>query len=108
MSEPLTLLLWVVLAALGAVGLTIIARNAPGIRGLVLDARKPWACNVCMPLYTVAAMLALPAARTGDWSFGLVYPAAYAVTYSILQWLSQPPGPPEFNIPEDSEEVRDA
>ena len=92
-----TLLLWSLLSAFGAVGLTIIIRNAPIVRGWVMDAKKPWACNVCMPVYTVAAMLAVPTAV--DWHNVLAYPAAYALAYIVLQKLAQPPG--VLEIPAD-------
>jgi hypothetical protein len=96
MKTPAELLLWSLLAGVGAAGLTVLVRNAPGIRGLVAEAKKPWACNVCMPLYAVAAMLAVPIYQTGDWSYVMAYPAGYEVAYWTLQQMSRPPGPPQI------------
>jgi hypothetical protein len=97
------LLSWAALGGLGAVGLTTILRNAPVVRGWVQEAKKPWACNVCMPLYTSAAMIAVPIWRTGDWSYAAAFPAAYALGYIGLEQMSRPPGPPPvFELPEDS------
>lgn len=98
------LLWWSLLAGLGAVGLTTILRNTPGIRGLVQQAKKPWACNVCMPLYTTAAMLAVPVLATGRWDYLLAYPAGYAVGWLVLEKMSRPPPgpPPDFDLPADS------
>ncbi len=101
MDEPQDLVWWSLLAGLGAVGLTTILRNAPVIRGWVQEAKKPWACNICMPLYTTAALLAVPIWRTGDWDYALAYPAAYAVGYLVLDQMSRPPGPPNIEIPPD-------
>lgn len=93
------LALWALLSGLGAVGLTVILRNAPGIDKLVQEAKKPWACNVCMPLYTAAAVLAVPVIQSGNWSYAVAFPAGYALGYLVLQNMSKPPGPPQ--IPEE-------
>lgn len=94
--SPLDLLLWSFLVALAATGLTIILRNAPVIRGWMFELRKPWACNVCMPLYTSAALLAPMAYQTRDWSLGFVYLGAYFLSHITLEGMSRPPaaGPP--------------
>jgi hypothetical protein len=54
-----------------------------------------------MPLYTTAAILAVPVVRTGQWDYLLAYPAGYAVAYLTLEKMSRPPGPPNIEIPED-------
>ena len=43
-----------IIVALSSVALAIILRNAPIIRDLVQEMKKPWACNVCLPLYLAA------------------------------------------------------
>ena len=93
---PLDLLLWSLFIALGATGLTIILRNAPIIRGWVFELRKPWACNVCMPLYTSAALLSAPILWSRDWRLALAFPAAYLLSHLILEKMARPPasGPP--------------
>ena len=101
------LVLWSLLAGIGAVGLTTILRNAPVIRGWVQAAKKPWACNVCMPVYTVAALLGLPVWWHQDWRYVAAYPAAYALANVVLDKLSRPHGPPplpEKMFPDDLEE----
>jgi endonuclease/exonuclease/phosphatase (EEP) superfamily protein YafD len=99
--SPLDALLSSILTALGAVGLTTIVRNAPVVRGWVQEAKKPWACNVCMPLYTVAALLLWPALAVQSWSgWHAVVPfAAYGLANLLLDQMSKPPGPP--HIPAD-------
>jgi hypothetical protein len=100
MRVPVTeLVWWSLLAGVGAVGLTTIVRNAPVVRGWVQEAKKPWACNECMPLYTVAAMLAIPIYQTGNWGYAAAYLPGYAVANVALKRMSRPPGPP--NIPKE-------
>jgi hypothetical protein len=96
--SPLDALLASVLTALGAVGLTTIVRNAPVVRGWVQEAKKPWACNVCMPIYTVAVLLAWPAFGVESWSgwHAAVPLAAYALSNLLLDRMSRPPGPPHI------------
>jgi hypothetical protein len=98
------MLAWTLFTALGAVGLTTLVRNAPIVRGWVMEAKRPWACNVCMPLYTSVAILALPAWLSRDLGYALVFPAAYALANTILDRVGRPLGPPPKLIPEDSEE----
>lgn len=112
--NPLDLLLWSLLTAFGATGLTIILRNAPIIRRWVFDLRKPWACNVCMPLYTIAVVLLVTPTHLRGWaSHALVFLAAYLLSHLILEVMSRPPasGPP--TIPrlldlDDTEDTKDA
>jgi hypothetical protein len=94
---PQDLFWWAMVGGLGAFGLTTILRSTPGIAGLVRQGKKPWACNVCMPLYTAAAMTAVPIWWTGDWSYAVAYPGAYAVGYMALDRATRPPpGRPKF------------
>ena len=98
------LLAWSLYSALSAVALTVIVRNAPGIRGLVAQAKKPWACNECMPLYTNTVFASLVYLKTGDvWLLGAFFPG-YIVANQILHKMSRPPagGPPPL-LPLDSE-----
>lgn len=96
MDHPtaMDLLAWTALAAAGAVGLTVLVRNVPFVQDWVMEAKKPWACNVCMPIYTTAAMLAIPIWQTGDWRYAAAYLPAYGLAYTGLQRMAQPPGPP--------------
>jgi hypothetical protein len=97
---PQDLFWWSVVGGLGAFGLTTIIRNAPGVARLVRAGKKPWACNVCMPLYTAAAMTAVPIWWTGDWSYAVAYPGAYAVGYIALDRMTRPSGRPPM-LPKD-------
>jgi hypothetical protein len=92
----LELLLTSLLVSLSAVALTVILRNAPIIRTWVFEVRKPWACNVCMPLYTCAAVVGLLAYLHRDLHVLLAYLPAYALTNVALDRMAQPPGPPHI------------
>ena len=97
MMSPLDLLTWSLFAGLGAVGLTVIIRHAPIIRGWVQAAKKPWACNVCMPLYMTALMVVGPLIQSHDWCYLWAYPGGYAFAYIVLEKMSRPPpGPPKI------------
>lgn len=105
----LELLLTAVLVALSAVALTVILRNAPVIRTWVFELRKPWACNVCMPLYTCAAVAGGLAYLQRDPRVLLAYLPAYALTNVALDRLAKAPNtpfiPPEF-LEEDEAETK--
>lgn len=104
MASAGEILSWAVLGGLGAAGLTVIIRNAPVVNRWVEEAKKPWACNVCMPLYTSAAMLAIPVTQSGDMRYAAAFPASYLIGYALLKSLAKPPGPPpSFSLPEDSD-----
>lgn len=101
----LDLVLTTLLVAAGAVGLTIIVRNAPGVRRWVQEAKKPWACNVCMALWTtlVVDMLFVIVLRAEH--LGLAFLPAYALAFNALQRMAKAPEPPTvFSLPEDSED----
>jgi hypothetical protein len=95
--NPLDLIFWSVLLALSAVGLTVLVRNIPIIAGLVMEAKKPWACNVCMSLYSSAFAVSMLGLWLGNWHYGVVYLPVYALTLIVLERMARPPGPP--NIP---------
>ncbi len=93
--SPLDFLLWTLLYALAATGLTIILRHAPVIRGWVQAMKKPWACNVCMPLYTSAVLIAPAAYYSRDGRYALVYLATYLLSHIMLEKMAtRPTGPP--------------
>lgn len=104
---PQDLLLWSLLGGLGAYGLTIILRNTPGLAALTREGRKPLACNVCMPLYTAAAMVLVPIWWAGDWSYAVAYPGAYAVGNILLDRMTRPPPGPAPMLLGDEEEEAD-
>ena len=82
--------------ALSAVALTLIVRNAPVVRRWVFELRKPWACNVCMPLYTCAAVVGGLYWLNRDLHVLLAYLPAYALTFSALDTMAKPPGAPHI------------
>lgn len=98
MAETLFQSLYV---ALSVVALAIILRNAPVIRGWVQEAKKPWACNVCLPLYLCAVVVGGLYVLSKDAAVLLSYLPSYALSYIVLEKLARPVGeapfvPPEF------------
>ena len=89
---------WSVLSAFGAASITTILRQIPGISSLVAKNKKPWACNVCMPLYTVPLMVAIPIYLTGQWRYAVAILPAYAGANILLEHLSRQAPP---TIPAD-------
>jgi len=102
LTYALAVLMWACIVTLAATALTIIVRNAPWVRDRVDEAKKPWACNVCMPLYTCAVAAGGLCALLGRWEYALTYLPAYALTKVVLDKLSEPPGEPPMLVPEDS------
>lgn len=91
-------LLMSALVATAATGLTVILRHAPIIRGWVFEMKKPWACNVCMPLYTCAVVLSTLVWKNPQPIHAVVALAAYTLSHVFLEAMSRPPpeGPPSF------------
>jgi hypothetical protein len=59
-----------------------------------------------MPLYTAAAMTAIPIYQTGDWGYALTFLPAYAGSYALLEHLTkmQPPAIPVDLLAPDEDE----
>jgi len=91
-----------VYVALSAVALAIIVRNAPVVRGWVQEARKPWACNVCLPLYLCALVVGGLYALSRDATVLLAYLPSYALSYIVLEKLARPTGEAPF-VPKEFE-----
>lgn len=95
--------------AWSSLALTIILRNAPVTGRWTLEMKKPWACNVCMPLYTCAAMTALILYTHHDLRVLFAYLPAYAMTNISLDALHRAvPKPVPLHIPPDLFEHDDA
>lgn len=92
----LELLLTAVFVALSAVALTVIVRNAPVVRTWVFEMKKPWACNVCMPLYACAAVVGALGGLQRDPRVLLTYLPAYLLSNVMLDHMARPPGPPHI------------
>ena len=83
-----------IIVALSSVALAIILRNAPIIRDLVQEMKKPWACNVCLPLYLAALCTAgLYFYSPWDWTIVYAYLPGYALSYLILEYIGLPKTP---------------
>lgn len=82
------------LVALSSVALAVILRNAPIIRDWVEQLKKPWACNVCLPLYLCAICTGGLYAVTRDLKTLLAYLPAYAITFVILERFARPQSAP--------------
>ncbi len=82
---------WAVVIAFAATALTIIVRNAPVVDDWVLEMKKPWACNVCMPLYTCALIVAGLCWLNESLIFLLSYLPAYLVSKALLDKAAEPP-----------------
>jgi hypothetical protein len=90
-------LLTSVFVALCAVALTVILRNAPVIRGWVMEMKKPWACNVCLPLYLCAAVVAALYVKHHSLDVLWAYLPGYALAYITLEAMARPPSAaPDF------------
>jgi hypothetical protein len=93
-----------ILVALSAIGLVVILRNAPVIRGWVQAAKRPWACNVCLPLYVCAALVGGLYHLTRDPYVLLTYLPSYALSYLVLEKLGARPYAPPI-LPSEFEEL---
>lgn len=80
-----------VFVALSAVALTIILRNAPVIRTWVWEMKKPWACNVCLPLYLCAIVVGGLFLKTRSFDVLLSYLPGYALSFIALEAMARPP-----------------
>jgi hypothetical protein len=77
--------------ALSSVALAVILRNAPIIRTWVFEMKKPWACNVCLPLYTCAAVVGALFYQNRDLHVLWSYLPSYALVFLTLEAMARPP-----------------
>lgn len=103
MIEPLTILLWSLILGATAAGLSVIIRSLPFIKRWVQEGRKPWACDVCMPVWTVVPLVLLLFIWRQDIQLLLVVGPAYPCAMWILMRLTDPVGPPPMPELEDSD-----
>ena len=80
-----------VFVALSAVALAVLLRNAPIIRTWVFEMKKPWACNVCLPMYLCAVVVGGLFYQSRDWHVLLAYLPGYALSFMALEALARPP-----------------
>jgi hypothetical protein len=102
MIQPLPILLWALLVGATAAGMIVALRVMPGIRGLVKEGKKPWACDICMPVWTVGPLTALLAWWQNDVLLICVAGPAYPLAMWLLRRLTDPPEHPPLLL-EDSD-----
>ncbi len=106
MSSAGDILVWAVVLGLSSVAFTKCLRAVRPVAKWTLDAKKPWACDICMSFWGV---LLLSGGLYGLWRESLamqpfVTMVAWCVSYFGLQKLSEPMT--RFELPpplEDSE-----
>lgn len=98
MTFTLEVLLRSFLLALSVVGMTVILRNAPIIRTWVFQMKKPWACNVCLPIWLCGCALAFLLGYTQNLSFLFIFLPGYAISYLILEAMARPPKTPFMSV----------
>ena len=79
-----------IIVAWSTMGAVLVIRALPGVGRLVLEAKKPFACDLCMSWWTSIAICGiaswlfqdllwfvcvLPSVATGVWTLGRMYPA---------------------------------
>lgn len=94
MPNAIDALLWTVFMSLASVAFVIIVRNAPFVRGWVAAAKRPWSCNICMPLYVCAALTGVVFYVSRDLSAVIYYLPTYTLTHFILEYMSKAPSEP--------------
>ena len=89
---------------LSASWLTSMIRTWWFFPGLVEEARKPWACNICMSAWTsVMAVGALAVATSSPWLFLAVPPSAGIALY-LLNAAPAATGLGDFRVPAEEED----
>jgi ABC-type transport system involved in cytochrome c biogenesis permease subunit len=87
-----------IVAALGAVGITVVLRAVPPFSRWNERGVKPWACDLCMSFWTTALCLAVGAAthHVSMLEAFFLWMPAFAVAYGTVQRITPPPlgGPP--------------
>jgi hypothetical protein len=85
-------------AALGAVGLTIVLRAVRPFSTWNEQGVKPWSCDLCMSVWMTALCLAIGAAteRVTVLEAFFLWMPAFACAYGMIQRIVPPPmgGPP--------------
>jgi hypothetical protein len=96
-----TLLVWTLLVGLGIPGVVLAIRKLSWIDALVLEGKRPWACDVCMSFWFGGIPLTLLAALVeGDLRVLAVAPPAFTIALALLRVLQAPHAPPP-SFPEE-------
>lgn len=95
MIDALVILL---VAALGAVGLTVVLRALPPFSGWNEKGVKPWSCDLCMSFWTTLIVLGIgwAAGRVDGQTAFFLWMPSFTVAYGIVQRIVPFPvgGPP--------------
>jgi hypothetical protein len=100
----LAALLGAMAAGLASAGLTAVVRVLPGVAGLLLAGKKPWACDTCMGFWSsLATVGALHGLTMDPWAW-----AALPGSVAVAVFLNGRIHPPAQAMPElvDMEEQR--
>lgn len=100
-----SLVVWTAMVGVGIPGVVLAVRALPGVDKLVLENRKPWACDICMSFWTGAALSIGAAVVAQDFRVLAVAPPAYTIALGVLRVLQRPQGaPPPLDPPAESSE----
>ena len=91
------LLLAVMVGATSA-GMTLAVRRLPWVERRLLQAQKPWVCDICMSFWTVGGLVLGLGAWHHDPAFVFLAGPAYPVALGVLRHLSEPVSRP-FELP---------
>jgi hypothetical protein len=97
-NVPLLLLTWALLLGPTAAGMTVALRALPLVNKRVFQAKKPWACDVCMGFWTVGLLSLTASAATRNWILVLSCGPAYPLALWVLRQITLPRG--GFTLPE--------
>lgn len=86
-------------------GVTLAVRALPWVDKQLLQAKKPWVCDICMSFWTVGALVLGVAAWHHEVALVFLAGPAYPVALGGLRLLSEPTSSP-FEMPplEDPDE----
>ncbi len=87
------ILVGAILVGLTSAGMVNVIRLLPGIRGLVLKGKKPWACDVCMAFWSTATVNLFAYFVLGEETVALSGGAAMMVSLWALRRGPAPPPP---------------
>ena len=88
------LLLWSLAVGSTSAGLTTAIRALPLVQRWMFERRKPWACDVCMSVWTVAGLSLGVASGLHDTALVLSAGPAYPWALWVLRVIGEPRGGP--------------
>jgi len=88
-----------VFVALTAPGIIVAIRALPWVEKQMMAGVKPWACDICMSFWTVAALCTCAAVWLEEWRFCFTAGPAYSSALWLLGQLQKSTPPPSSAIP---------